>query len=129
MIGAPVPEVYTEGVGWRTLDTAGNDDAYGKKNLFYPRGFQAANGQILIIANNSGKMFYLDPAGTGKVSALAPVARPGGAQFPTLMYAAGQDPLGSYESEGRSDRCERPAAGGHPGTRHRPGALLVELRR
>ena len=88
--GAPKPEVYNEVYGWRTLDNALNDTAYGKKNWYYPRGFQAGNGKILIITNNSGKMFYLNPAGSGQVTGLAPKARPGGAQMPSLMYAPGK---------------------------------------
>jgi hypothetical protein len=68
--GAPKPEVYNEVYGWRTLDNALNDTAYGKKNWYYPRGFQAGNGKILIITNNSGKMFYLNPAGSGQVTGL-----------------------------------------------------------
>jgi Domain of unknown function (DUF1929) len=88
--GAPKPEVYNEVYGWRTLNNALNDAAYGAKNWYYPRGFQAANGKILIIANNSGKMFYLNPAGSGQVSGIAPKARTGGAQMPSLMYAPGK---------------------------------------
>ena len=65
--GAPLPEVYSEATGWRTLNTASNDAAYGTKNWFYPRAFQAANGKILVIASKSGKMFYLDPNGTGRL--------------------------------------------------------------
>ncbi|MFO1128669.1 MAG: galactose oxidase-like domain-containing protein [Rhodospirillales bacterium] len=89
-VGVLYPEVYAEGAGWRTLTTAGNDRAYGAKNWFYPRGFQGGNGKIVIIANTSGKMFYLDPTGTGTITGVAPGARPGGAQLPALMYRSGK---------------------------------------
>ncbi len=90
VIGAPLPEVYTPALGRRTLTNASNDFAYGAKNWFYPRAFQAGNGKILIIANNSGKMFYLNPAGTGQVNGIARKARQGGAAMPSLMYAPGK---------------------------------------
>ncbi|MFO1153712.1 MAG: galactose oxidase-like domain-containing protein [Rhodospirillales bacterium] len=90
VIGAPLPEVYTEGLGRRTLTNAGNDFAYGVKNWFYPRGFQVGNGKILIVNNSSGKMFYLNPAGTGQINGIAPKARTGAAPFPTLMYGPGK---------------------------------------
>ncbi|MFO1128667.1 MAG: galactose oxidase-like domain-containing protein [Rhodospirillales bacterium] len=89
-IGILYPEVYTEGTGWRTLTGAGNDQAYGTDNWFYPRGFQAGNGKIFIVANTSGKMFYLDPTGNGTITGVAGSARPGGSQLPALMYRSGK---------------------------------------
>ena len=89
-IGIPYPEVYTEGAGWRTLTGAASDLAYGTDNWFYPRGFQAGNGKIFIVANSSGKMFYLDPTGNGTINGVAGSARPGGAQLPALMYRSGK---------------------------------------
>lgn len=68
---ARIPEVYTPGVGWRVLNTAASDPAYGKGDgngsWSYPKAWQAPNGKVFVLANGGG-LFYLDPAGTGTIA-------------------------------------------------------------
>lgn len=85
----PIPEVFTEGKGWRSLTTATNDDAYGINNWSYPRAWQAPNGKVFIVSQTGGT-FFLDPAGTGKVEKAGltvPVSDP---YLTSLMYAPGK---------------------------------------
>lgn len=86
---APTPEVYTEGVGWRSLTSAVNDDAYGTRNWSYPRAWQAPNGKVFI-ATIWGGTYYLDPAGTGKVEATPLTLSEGDVYLPSVMYSPGK---------------------------------------
>lgn len=89
IVGVPTPEVFRQGPGWRTLTTAANDAAYGKTGWYYPRGWQAPNGRVFVLVR-TGRMFSLDPTGTGNLQQLAQTTLPGGAEFPSLMYAPGK---------------------------------------
>ncbi|MGC4060980.1 MAG: galactose oxidase early set domain-containing protein [Aquabacterium sp.] len=86
---APIPEVYTEGKGWRQLTTASSDDAYGINNWSYPRAWQAPNGKVFIVSV-TGATFYLDPAGTGKVDQTGLKLTQGDIYLTSLMYAPGK---------------------------------------
>ncbi len=95
-IAAITPEVYTENVGWRTLDLATNDLAFGARagNWYYPRGYQLPNdaSKVLIIGNE-GSLFYLEPAangGRGSITLLPQKIRGGAYQFPTAKFAPGK---------------------------------------
>jgi hypothetical protein len=90
IVGVPTPEVYSPTSGWRVLTNARNETAYGKTGWYYPRAFQAPNGRIFVLVR-TGRMFYLDPAGTGTLTQVANLMAPaGGAEFTTVMYAPGQ---------------------------------------
>ncbi|MFO1417469.1 MAG: galactose oxidase early set domain-containing protein [Methylotetracoccus sp.] len=90
--GAPTPEIYKEGVGWRTLPGATSHDAYGSNEIswYYPRSFQAPNGKVFVLTY-SGKMFYVDTSGVGSI-APATAARAAGADssMPAVMYRPGK---------------------------------------
>lgn len=58
----PVPEVYSPATGWRSLNSAVSDDAYGERNWSYPKAWQAPNGQVFITTIWGGT-YYLDPHG------------------------------------------------------------------
>lgn len=66
----PPPEVYTEGVGWRSLSTAVSDDAYGARNWSDPRAWVAPNGKVFI-ATIWGGTYFLLPSGTGALQRTA----------------------------------------------------------
>lgn len=85
----PTPEVYTEGVGWRSLTSAASDDAYGLRNWSYPRAWQAPNGKVFV-ATIWGGTYYLDPAGTGKVEATPLTLSEGDVYLPSVMYSPGK---------------------------------------
>ncbi|MBT9608425.1 MAG: DUF1929 domain-containing protein [Aquabacterium sp.] len=86
---APTPEVYTEGVGWRSLTSAVSDGAYGIRNWSYPRAWQAPNGKVFI-ATIWGGTYYLDPAGTGKIEATPLALSEGDVYLPSVMYSPGK---------------------------------------
>lgn len=90
IVGVATPEVYNPATGWRTLTTARNDAAYGRTGWYYPRAWQAPNGRLFILVR-TGRMFHLDPAGTGSLTPVANLMAPaGGAEFTAIMYAPGQ---------------------------------------
>jgi hypothetical protein len=68
---ASTPEVYTPGVGWRTLTNADSPAAYGKAydNWSYPHAWLAPDGKVAIITND-GRLFALDSNGAGKLKKL-----------------------------------------------------------
>jgi hypothetical protein len=95
-IPAITPEVYTEGVGWRTLDLATSDPAFGAKggNWYYPEAYQLPNdpNKVLVIGND-GSLFYLEPkanGGRGAITRLPQTIRAGGYQLPTAKFAPGK---------------------------------------
>ena len=86
---SPTPEVYTEGLGWRSLTSAVSDDAYGLRNWSYPRAWQAPNGKVFI-ATIWGGTYYLDPAGTGKIEATPLTLSEGDVYLPSVMFSPGK---------------------------------------
>jgi Domain of unknown function (DUF1929) len=88
---ASTPEVYTPGVGWRTLTDADSPAAYGKAsdNWSYPHAWLAPDGKVVSITND-GRLFALDHRGTGKLKKLVgtlPVSK----QFNSAaMFAPGK---------------------------------------
>ena len=89
LIAAPTPEMYRQGMGWRTLWGATSDAAYGAVGWFYPRAFQAPNGKVFVLGND-GKTFYLDPAGDGTLTQLSQTTSAGSATLPAAMFAPGK---------------------------------------
>lgn len=85
----PTPEVYTEGVGWRTLSTAVSNDAYGTRNWSYPRAWQAPNGQVFVDTIWGGT-YYLSPAGTGSVARTPLTLSESDYYLPAVMYRPGR---------------------------------------
>ena len=89
-VPAPTPEVFRPSTGaWRTLPGAKSDEAFGKVGWYYPSGFQAPNGKVFVVVKD-GKMFYVDPAGNGTITKLAPTTLPGETQYPRLMFQPGR---------------------------------------
>jgi hypothetical protein len=88
-IPAPTPEVYQQGTGWRTLWGATSDAAFGTPGWYYPRAFQAPNGNVFVLGND-GKTFYLNPAGNGAITQLAQTIPVGYSTLPTVMFAPGK---------------------------------------
>lgn len=85
----PTPEVYTEGVGWRSLSTAVSDDAYGARNWSYPRAWVAPNGKVFI-ATSWGGTYFLSPSGTGALQRTALTLSAGDVYLPSVMYRPGK---------------------------------------
>jgi hypothetical protein len=90
---APIPEVFMQNVGWRTLWDARSDAAFGCcANWYYPRSFVAPNGTVFVLGHE-GNMFYLNPAGNGTITELTQRTLGGGGEsltLPTLMFAPGK---------------------------------------
>ncbi len=86
------PEVYTEGIGWRSLPAVASDDAYGARNWSYPRAWQAPNGQVFI-ATKWGGTYYLDPnaaAGAGQLTRTPLKLAESDDYLPSVMFAPGK---------------------------------------
>jgi Domain of unknown function (DUF1929) len=68
---APTPELYTPGVGWRTLTGATSTAAFGAPsgNWWYPQGWLAPSGKVVTITHN-GSLYSLDTAGSGTLTKL-----------------------------------------------------------
>jgi len=86
------PEVYTEGIGWRSLPAVASDDAYGLRNWSYPKAWQAPNGQVFI-ATKWGGTYYLDPnalAGAGQLTRTPLNLAESDDYLPSVMFAPGK---------------------------------------
>lgn len=89
---APTPEVYTEGIGWRSLSRVTSDDAYGLRNWSYPKAWQAPNGKVFI-STIWGGTYYLDAnanGGAGSLERTALSLPEGDNYLPAVMYAPGK---------------------------------------
>lgn len=90
---ASMPEVYAEGLGFRSLSTAVDEQAYGSKGIAawnYPRAWLAPTGKIIVI-NSQSDIFTLDTSGTGTVRAFKRKAMPEGRYTrPGVMYQPGK---------------------------------------
>ena len=88
-LSVPTPELYTEGQGWRSLEGATSDDAYGSRNWSYPLAWQAPNGRVFVTTIWGGT-YYLDASGNGAI-AKTPLTLPVGDYYlPSVMYAPGK---------------------------------------
>jgi hypothetical protein len=94
-VPATTPEAYNPTTGWRGLDGATSDAAFGNtgNEWHYPRGFVSPRGDIFI-ASESGAMWSLNPTGSGTIASVAPattqVLKKGIISLPTVMYAPGK---------------------------------------
>ncbi len=92
---ASTPELYSPGIGFKTLPGAISEGAYGKtaNSWNYPRGFLAPNGKVFILAH-LGNAFWLDPyANQGNGSVVQEPnfnATQGFLTLPSIMYAPGK---------------------------------------
>ena len=86
------PEVYTEGLGWRSLPAVASDDAYGARNWSYPRAWQAPNGKVFI-ATKWGGTYHLDPnaaGGAGQLTRTPLNLAESDDYLPSVMFAPGR---------------------------------------
>lgn len=67
-IAATTPEVFTPGIGWRSLVGATSDYAYGlqQRKWWYPRSWVISDGSVFGLSGTS--MFYLDTSGAGTLT-------------------------------------------------------------
>ncbi len=65
--GVGTPELYTPGVGWKTLDGAAS--GLIAKDWNYPRAWLASDGRVIVLgsADNAGKALIMDPSGDGRI--------------------------------------------------------------
>ena len=68
-VGVGVPEVYSPGVGWNSLD--GAESALVAKDWFYPRSWLASDGRVVVLGSeelgNGGKALIMDPSSNGRI--------------------------------------------------------------
>jgi hypothetical protein len=69
----PTPELFVPGQGWSSLSDASSAAAFvNGGSWYYPRAWQAPNGQIYVLASQSTQ-YFLDTSGSGTlVSAATP---------------------------------------------------------
>lgn len=88
-LSVPTPELYTDGQGWRSLEGATSDDAYGSRNWSYPLAWQAPNSRVFVTTIWGGT-YYMDPTGNGSI-AKTPLNLPVGDYYlPSVMFAPGK---------------------------------------
>jgi hypothetical protein len=87
---ATTPEIGTGTGSWTQLTGATSTVAFGARDnrWWYPRAYVAPDGQVFGVSYD--QMWKLDPAGTGKVTALGGLPTPIGVSGSSVMYAAGK---------------------------------------
>jgi len=100
--GNPVgrPEVYTPGVGFKTLDGLSDADVEALGiSWFYTRAFPTSSGKVAVISDTwSGTMHMIDPSGDGSMSYYGQVDFFTSASVPALMYR--EDKILVMDNEG-----------------------------
>jgi hypothetical protein len=88
---APSPERRAKNGTWQTLTGATSDDAYGWLSIswFYPRAWLKPDGNVFVLAHK-GKMFTLDPTGTGSLKQHTTQALASDNHLPSVMFAPGK---------------------------------------
>jgi hypothetical protein len=88
---ANTPEVYSASGGWRTLKGAQSEFAYGASQMSwsYPRAWPGPDGRVVVLTN-SGKIFALDTAGSGRLEQLPGELPRGAYNLPAAMYLPGK---------------------------------------
>ena len=85
-VGVSSPEIYTPGVGWRTL-TGANIAEFAQHPL-YPRTWQASNGTVITVATDgSGNIYAINPTGNGQVSVIGQTPIAFNFNEPAIMFA------------------------------------------
>ena len=85
--GVGYPEIFTPGVGWRTLTGAYIAEMATANGWYYPRAWQASDGKVIAVASYGTTVYAIDPSGNGQVSVVghAPVSLDFGE--PAIMFA------------------------------------------
>ena len=85
--GVGYPEIFTPGVGWRTLTGAYIAEIANGSGWYYPRAWQASNGKVIAVAAGGSTVYAIDPSGNGQVSVVgqAPVSLD--FSEPAIMFA------------------------------------------
>lgn len=82
--GVGMPELYTPGVGWKSL-TGASSSAIGD-GWWYPRAWLAPNGKVVLL-NHTG-LLALDPSGNGTLTKVADIPFKTNGDLPAIKFAA-----------------------------------------
>lgn len=87
---ATTPEIGTGTGAWTPLSGANSTVAFGARDnrWWYPRAYVAPDGKVFGVSYD--QMWKLDPAGSGKVTALGALPAPIGVSGSSVMYSAGK---------------------------------------
>ncbi|SNR99925.1 Ig-like domain-containing protein [Actinoplanes regularis] len=87
---ATTPEIGTGTGAWTRLTGADSTVAFGARDnrWWYPRAYVAPDGKVFGVSYD--QLWKLDPAGTGKVTALGKLPVPIGVSGSSVMYAPGK---------------------------------------
>lgn len=80
--GVGVPELYTPGTGWKTLDGA-NSSAVAK-DWYYPRAWLASDGRVVLLQQSN--VLLMDPSGNGTVQVVGRTPFRQSDTLPSIMY-------------------------------------------
>ena len=84
--GVTTPEIYTAGVGWRTLTGANIPEFFS--NPLYPRTWQASNGKVITVGTNGiSNVYAIDPTGNGQVTVVGQTPVNFDFNEPAIMFA------------------------------------------
>lgn len=84
---ALTPELLQPDGAWRLLTGATSTPAFAgtRSNWWYPRGFLAANGTVVLLGHD-GLVFELDPSGPGSIRQLTQQLPLSHANLPSILY-------------------------------------------
>ena len=94
--GIGIPEVYTPGLGWKTLD--GAESAQVTNDWWYPRAWLASDGRVILLQTSG--VLAMDASGTGTVRELAQAPFTEFHALPSIMFD--QDKVLSLDWFGRA---------------------------
>ena len=87
MGASPYPELYTPGVGWKTLEGAA--DPALQNNWYYPRAWLKSDGDVILYGSNGSKgkgVYSLDPTGDGDIRQIGTLPFSVKPSLPAIMF-------------------------------------------
>jgi Ca2+-binding RTX toxin-like protein len=96
---SPYPELYTPGVGWKTMVGAANDVL--QKNWYYPRAWVKSDGEVVLFGAQTVKdrsVLSIDPTGDGAIHKIGNLPFSPGPNLPAVMFD--QDKVLTLSSNG-----------------------------
>jgi hypothetical protein len=80
--GVGAPELYTPGIGWKTLDGASSSAV--ARDWYYPRAWLASDGHVVLLQQSS--VLVMDASGNGTVRVVGRTPFAQSDTLPSIMY-------------------------------------------
>ncbi len=81
-LGVGVPELYTPGIGWKTL--GGAQSAVIANDWYYPRAWLASDGRVVLLQN--ANVAVMDPSGNGSLRIVGATPFAEAYTLPSIMF-------------------------------------------